>query len=509
MSFLTRIFSAVIVALTVANAQAQQSYYRPEPHELHRFIHLGQTQTEFLSVSVEHLKKQADIARTYSRWFAHDHNRDGVVAADEVAASLAKIAARPARASEDQTDRTPEQIAVVITKLAIRLALPDPDNDGRTTWPEMQQAVKAGVRAGNIEGSDASIGSGFDEAELQETAVDVWIAVDVDNDFRIDAYEVASIASKDEGPNEERSETAASEASIGQSIRRHLGGCLLPIPPANAKIVVLEFKEAVGLSSATINSQIYRTGVGDVFIEEGDAPIYLLVRASSTNILRLLGAVDRVSHITTLSGKVGYVGPQANLSGWSRDSDCWQHLGQRSTSPEFVTLFEAALQRQIDKVVVVRELGRVTIPLGGHDPKAKLEGQVQYQVSETTRSKLLAASNIEDETLDALIEESAFVPIEPRNIQGGHGSQAYTVLPGTAGLIQLLEQGKLSIANALTLAEAPKSQREFIREANRATAVFQIESAEILPAGLPRQPYILPAGVKEPANLSHRFTWKK
>lgn len=509
MGFLTNLLSGIIVMLTVTSTQAQQSYYRPDPHALHEFIQLGQTQSEFLIIAIEQLNEQADIARTYSRWFAHDHNRDGVVAADEVAASFAKIAARPAQTSEGEIDRTPEQIALIVTKLAILLALPDANNDGRTTWSEMQKAVKAGARAGNIEDNDALIDNGFNQAALQEIAVAVWMTIDVNNDFRIDAYEIASITSNDEDHGDEGGETAASEASVTKSIRRHLGGCLLPIPPADAKIVVLEFQEAIGLSSATINSQIYRTGVGDVLIEEGDAPIYLLIRASSTNILRLYGAVDRVSHITTLSGKIGYVGPRATLNAWSNDSDCRKHLGQRSTSPEFVSLFEAALQRQIDKIVTVRQLIRVSIPLGAHDSKAKLEGQVKYQVSKASRAKLLAALKIEEETLDALVEESAYVPIEPKNVQGGLFSEPYRVLPGTAGLIQLLEQGKLSIANAAAIAEAPKSRSDFIREANRATAVFRIESAETLPAGLPRQPYILPAGIKAPSNLSHRFAWRK
>ena len=373
----------------------------------------------------------------------------------------------------------------------------------------MQQAVKAGTRAGSIEGNNGPAGSSFDRAEAQELAVTVWGTVDANSDFRIDEHEIASITAIDDGQRGNAGVAAVSEASTSESIRRHLGGCLLPVPPADARIVVLEFQEAAGLSSTTINSQIYRTGVGDVVIEEGEAPIYLLVRARSANILRFFGAVDRVRHITTLSGKVGYVGPNANLSGWFNNSDCRRHLGQRSTSTEFVSLFEAALQRQIDVIVTARQLGRVSLPLGAHDAKAKLQGQAQYHVSEESRGKLLAASKIEAEALDALVEDSAYVQIEPSDVQGGLFSEEYEILPGIAGLIQLLEQGKLSVASAATVAEAPASRRDFLREAKRATAVFQIEAAETLPTGIPRQPYILPAGIKAPANLSLRFVWKK
>ena len=60
MGFLTKLLCGTIVAFPLASVQAQESFYRPEPHALHEFIQLGQTQAEFLSIAVEHLETQAD-----------------------------------------------------------------------------------------------------------------------------------------------------------------------------------------------------------------------------------------------------------------------------------------------------------------------------------------------------------------------------------------------------------------------------------------------------------------
>lgn len=413
--------------------------------------------------------------------------------------ALREIASRPLVSAVGPIQPTEDQVAELIKVLAAQAAVPDLNEDGDFTWNEMQTAFERGVRASAV---PAVTDNDVRVLRPLEAAILAWRNADADKDGRLNQDEARSVAGT-------KADTAAKSAGPPEAaedrIRRYLGGCLVPPPPADATIVVLEFEKAIGRPSSTIVGQRLRTGLGDIIIEPGDKPIYMIVRATSPSILRLHGAVERVTHIVNLRAATGYVGGDAQLSYWSQSSECFSILQDKSTSKKFVERFEGALGQSLDQIVAVRDLLNVTFPNGWHDRSNPLIGERLFELTEDEVEKLSDRQAGHRQIIQTLVRDSTYVSIDPSTVRGPSAAQAYDFLPGAAGLLQMVQAGKLSIVAPDEIGITKGASRRFLNMLNVTDVVFQINEQVTLPTDNSRRLYILPEGVAPPKNVIHHF----
>ena len=79
----------------------------------------------------------------------------------------------------------------------------------------------------------------------------------------------------------------------------------MPKASNNAKVVLFSAYETEGLSNVTLGFQDVAVGVGNITIEPGPEPIYLVVTAFRPTIWRFYGAVERIERVVMTATMTG------------------------------------------------------------------------------------------------------------------------------------------------------------------------------------------------------------
>lgn len=96
--------------------------------------------------------------------------------------------------------------------------------------------------------------------------------------------------------------------------------CPVPAPGARARAMAVAIGEGHLLSTVALESQDQVTTIADLQIEQGDAPLYLLVSSGRPVVWRLTGAVQRVERIAVFAQTASAEGKSlAAVQGVARD----------------------------------------------------------------------------------------------------------------------------------------------------------------------------------------------
>jgi hypothetical protein len=212
------------------------------------------------------------------------------------------------------------------------------------------------------------------------------------------------------------------------------------------------------LSSATLGSQDIATSAAHVIIEDGAEPLYVVLVSSAPMIWQFEGAVERVVAAYLVSNHSAYPKPLPGIAsgatGLPRDvvtfaarPDCITRFNDMPTIDATVAI--GAVRRRAahvpDAIVALSRAERVWLPSGHHERSDdEPRDDVKVMWLENTSAPITAAG-LRAEFARAYPAGS--VQIDPATVIAGQPVEAYAVLPGRAGLLQLMEQGKIVPGN--------------------------------------------------------------
>lgn len=306
----------------------------------------------------------------------YDANGDGVITLQEIIPVADGLSAR----IEDQGKAL--------------LAL-DPDHDGRLT-----------------------------AVELRTIAERYFASVDVDGDGTISAEEFVPVGKQRQA------------ATLG----RLQPGCSLPSAPAGAQIVAFGVREGEAISSAVIGGQDHKTGLVDVKIEPGTAPLYVVLNSYGSMVWRLSGDSKRVAQVVvgsmeanasrqSLSGAIGL--PKERMA--ILPSGCLGVLdGRGNENAGASALIRNAVGRSPDAIFGTPRASIISLPSGS--------------VTRSDGAKAILPQGFDPEAWRDAIRfwPAGLITVDARSIVADARVEQYKVLPNQMGLAQLIGQGAIT-----------------------------------------------------------------
>jgi len=217
--------------------------------------------------------------------------------------------------------------------------------------------------------------------------------------------------------------------------RQAVGPCAMPPPGDEAEVVLFGVYEGQAVSSASVAGMDRRTGVVDIEIEPGATPLYLVMSSYEPMIWRFSGATQRVRRVAlstqgrSTAGKpyAGATGLSADQVGFATGVGCMGYFSE-----------PGSFRAQQVAEAVKRYTGRTPTIVGGHYGlvAARLPSGRGADLGQGRRRGRLAPSDV-----DAL--SGVLVRIDPEQVISAQKVEPYDVLPGQAGLAQLVADGSL------------------------------------------------------------------
>lgn len=274
--------------------------------------------------------------------------------------------------------------------------------------------------------------------------------------------------------------------------------CPLPAPSAGATVIALGLDGGNSISSVALGSQDDQTTVVDAIIEPGPRPVYLVLPAFRRVIVNLSGAVSRLEHVAVISPEkvpAGVAGLDRGRVSFHTKADCGIASDFYYNPDRYLPHIETLLGRPASVIGGGSDLVRVRISDRDLVGRRGDTGHGGFSVRDVLRR----------------LVPGGVKRLDPAAVVASAPVEAYAVLPSMAGLIQLIQQGKLlegTRADVEAWAAAAEAQGvaptvvDKVRAASRTAPIVKARQPFRFPAGLCgalRAVIILPDGMAAPA----------
>jgi Ca2+-binding EF-hand superfamily protein len=320
----------------------------------------------------------------------------------------------------------------LIDKAVDRVMQADADGDGIITIEEMraQQAKETTKSRTDTERARALLALDPDKDghltadELTTLARDTFARYDTDGNGVLSADEIA--------PLRQRTNRSA-------MIQRLLAGCTLPKPAADAQVAVLGIYEGESVPSVSVAGLDATTSTGRVVIEPGDTPLYLLLTAYDHMIWQIEGDTKRISHAVVIAraakGKpgAGITGLPARQVTFVDNASC--KLSFHDTKSGKAVAVRAALRQiighPIDSLAGTYRLLAISMPSGEPAAVPKLDRAAPTGVPRRVWANFVRFT------------PGGLNVIDAKTVVSPQPAEVYDVLPGHAGIVQLVQDGAI------------------------------------------------------------------
>jgi hypothetical protein len=429
---------------------------------------------------IENLRRSAMAqrrAQASAQILSYDLNSDGLVTKDEITAAMQPRARQMIHANGVQLAPTPQQVRLQLDKLVSDALKPDINGDGIITVEDIQheaqrQAQEAGIgwqqSAGRLVPMtlDADGDGAVSFTEYEAAVREQFDSIDKDRDGRVSAGEFDQFRHR---LNEARQAAhRAREAQIRkQRFETAVVGCEVPTAPTSARLVLLGTHGAKALSDAGIGNEDKVTHVTTVEIAPGRDPLYLALTSSSAMIWDIVGATDRIAGVVAHSettfdntrdgpaqqgvATINPAGPQlggrplVGIMGVPRDKVRFAaHKGC------LVPVSETTMKDGSAQEMAALLLGRAADEIGGEQSAATFRVPPAMHLRDrSVRNAMQLPKGLLAELLWREVDEAypaGIARIDVESVISAHPVKGYGVLPGRAGLAELVDAGALTIA---------------------------------------------------------------
>jgi hypothetical protein len=223
------------------------------------------------------------------------------------------------------------------------------------------------------------------------------------------------------------------------SDKLELPKCDLPVPTANAKIVVFGTYEGQALSSVALAGLDKETTATEFLIEEGPDPLYVVINSRGSMLSVFTGATDRVEQLVLLSSGDGRrstagtgvagIERQRTVFG-ERCAAAFHELNTVAaiTARSFIT---KALGRAPDAVFGSYDAARVTLPSGGVEKSraGSLPAPAGFDAEVWREGSRFYPAGLLQVPIDKIVSQAEPLP--------------YDILPSKFGMAQLIGSGAI------------------------------------------------------------------
>ncbi len=405
-----------------------------------------------------------------TRTFNFDLDGDGAVTADEVRRKMRydmRLQNNPGFGAQSQEERIDQEVRNIMAA--------DADNDGRVTWkeaidhakkqPQYAQLERFGIANSARQMIALAPGgkSSISWAELEAAATSFFRSVDTDGNGTISLDELDVVR---------RQASSAASAAARLRVPTDLRAtCEMPKASSAAKVILLSAYETEALSNVALGSQDDVTGVGNINVEPGEGPLYIVIATYRPTIWRFYGAVERVERAVLISNRYvagieknkikqasGAIGlPEERLSFQPRHN-CLNQFSEAPSigSAQATGLVLSAAGKRVDVVAAKYKVSGFSVPSGKLELIEKDRPQVL--VIEKSGGSLVVegdASKIRVQTPSGSLERELYrfnpggvINVDAKRVVASVPAEPYEVLPQQAGLIQLVQSGALTRNNS-------------------------------------------------------------
>ncbi len=421
-----------------------------------------------------------------------DLDRDGAVTADELRRYLAY----------ERRSQTGPSVAQSIEAEVRRAMAADKDGDGKLTLAEVMSAAEglADNRYNAMFGLSARIrqlvaqshsGDGrLTLADFEALGAEQFRAVDADNNGTISQDELNGFRRRQAEETRRKAEAAFAETRRKAEAEREAkmqAECVMPKASDAAKVVVLSARRGEALSRVALGSQDVVTGTGEIRIEPGAEPLYIVVITDEPTIWRLTGAVDRVERLVgaglsnmeakarvsvsagvitlgSTAGEakkadatplIGFSGLPAERVSFVARTSCFKPFVEAKSTDAAVAVGLVRRQSGKDPTVVVGRynVGAFVVPSGtirsGYDDKTQPRLTIVKEFGTLTLSGDVSGVVVQTGPIDldqdlANSRPGGVVDVDDKSVVAGVPVMRYDMLPGLAGLMQLQNSGAIT-----------------------------------------------------------------
>jgi Ca2+-binding EF-hand superfamily protein len=415
-----------------------------------------------------------------------DLDRDGVVTADEARRML----------RYEQRNLTRTNSAQMIEAEVSRVMASDKNGDGKVTLAEAMDAAVAQIGAGfnaiyspsgrvrTLLALSPSHDNRLTLADFEALGAERFRALDTDNNGTISQDELNAYRHREADEARRKAEEARRQAQAERDEKAQ-AECVMPKASDASKVAVLSARRSEALSRVALGSQDVVTGTGEIRIEPGAEPLYVVVITQEPTIWRVTGAVERVERlvaaaITTEESnmRLGISGNTITVGGGAPSkADTTPLIGVIGLPADRVTFvprancFKAFIEtRSIDAAyslaLVRRYAGKDPAVVAGRynvGAFALPSGTIRSAYEDRTQPRLTIEKrygtlNLAGDTsgvvvrsgpmdLDKELAETSpggLVNIDEKSVVTPATVVRYDILPGLAGLMQLQNSGALT-----------------------------------------------------------------
>ncbi|HEY1542856.1 MAG TPA: hypothetical protein VGG01_10635 [Xanthobacteraceae bacterium] len=403
-----------------------------------------------------------------------DLDHDGAVTADELRRYLAY----------ERRSQPGASIAQSIEAEVRRVMAADKDGDGKVTLAEAMNAAEtvAGNRYSMSFGLSARVrqlialsrnGDGrLTLAQFEALGAEQFRAVDTDDNGTISQDEINAFRRR-QLEETRRKAQATLEAKTQAE-------CVMPKASDAAKVVLLSAHRAEALSRVAVGSQEVVTGTGEIRIEPGAEPLYVVVITDEPTIWRVTGAADRIERLvgaalsnTTAKPRVSFASGTIFMGSpvdASKQPDTTPLIGFTGVPAErisfvartncFKAFVEAKSVDAITSVALVRRhsgkepsvvvgrynVGAFLLPSGtirsGYDDKTQPRLTIVKEFGSLTLRGDTSGVVVQTGPVDldedlARSRPGGIVDVDEKAVVASRPAERYELLPGLAGLMQL------------------------------------------------------------------------
>ncbi len=339
-----------------------------------------------------------------------------------------------------------------VEKLAdsIRQALLlDSDNDGRVTLREYEAAADALFRTVDTNSSGKIT---EDEARaFKERAKEPVAAV---------SHEAAEAAAK------KREEVKRETLTRGEAAEAE--ACGMPVASAEAEVIVLGAYGPEALSSVAIGTQDKTVQTGNVNVEAGESPLYVVIASLEASIWRFSGAVERIENVVVTSGTwiprpesamlplAGETGLPAERVTFLKRIDCMKPFWEVPSvaAAKAAALVTEQVGKAPVKTVAHYNVSTFSVPSGaieslketaGRWPLIVVPGAGALRVENNDGGVTVRREPLTPSAELKRYNPGGVVTIDVETVVASLPPEPYVVLPEAAGLKQLVDEGALTL----------------------------------------------------------------